>query len=300
MPIQTPIRGLRSFCVASKCLSFKHAAAQLFLTPSAVSHQIKQLEEQLGFVLFKRGTRSIELTSSGKQFYQSIQPIIHQLESTISEFTHNQQNKTIVISLPEFFASELFIPRLSEWSEQNPDINLQLETVKSGSKPSQVADLSIVLANGKPNASIVHELFPVRYAPACNKKLYKKLKNIGFSALRNTPLILHRSRPWSWHQWADKVNIDDFDPKQIIQFDSMFGVARAAQQGMGIALVPLPISKTWFSEQLLVKLFDDELNTNDRYYLIQHENMESKTELTLFANWVKETFVDSSSSSLML
>jgi LysR family glycine cleavage system transcriptional activator len=278
--------------VASKCLSFKHAAAQLFLTPSAVSHQIKQLEEQLGFVLFKRGTRSIELTSSGKQFYQSIQPIIHQLESTISEFTHNQQNKTIIISLPEFFASELFIPQLSEWSEKNPEINLQLETIKSGSEPSQVADLSIVLANGKPNASIVHELFPVRYTPACNKKLYKKLKSMGVDALKNTPLILHRSRPWSWHQWADNVNIDDFDPKQIIQFDSMFGVVRAAQQGMGIALVPLPISKTWFSEELLVKLFDEELNTNDRYYLIQHENMENKTELTLFANWVKETFAN--------
>jgi LysR family glycine cleavage system transcriptional activator len=292
MPIQTPIRGLRSFCVASKCLSFKHAATQLFLTPSAVSHQIKQLEEQLGFVLFKRGTRSIELTSAGKQFYVSIQPIINQLESTISEFTHNQQNKTIVISLPEFFASEMFIPRLSEWSEKNPTINLQLETVKLGSSPSQLADLSIVLANGKPNASIVHELFPIRYAASCNKKLYKKLKNSGFNALKNTPLILHRSRPWSWHQWADNVDVDDFEPKQIIQFDSMFGVVRAAQQGMGIALVPLPLSKTWFSEQILAKLFDEELNTNDRYYLIQHENTENKVELTLFANWVKETFID--------
>ncbi len=292
MPIQTPIRGLRSFCVASKCLSFKHAAAQLFLTPSAVSHQIKQLEQQLGFVLFKRGTRSIDLTSAGKQFYMSIQPIINQLESTISEFTHNQQNKTIVISLPEFFASELFIPHLNEWSEKNPTINLQLETVKSGTEPSQLADLSIVLANGKPNASIVHELFPVRYAPSCNKKLYKKLKNSGYGALKNTPLILHRSRPWSWHQWADNVGVDDFEPKQIIQFDSMYGVVKAAQQGMGIALVPLPLSKAWFSEKLLAKLFDKELNTNDRYYLIQHENMEKKIELTLFANWVKETFID--------
>ncbi len=290
MAIQTPIRGLRSFCVAAKCLSFKHAAAQLFLTPSAVSHQIKQLESQLDLTLFKRGTRSIELTSAGKQFYQSIQPIIHQLESTISEFTNTQENKTIVISLPEFFASELFIPQLSEWSEQNPDINLQLETVKSGSEPSQIADLSIVLANGKPNASIVQELFPIRYAPACNKKLYKKLKNSGFKALQNTPLILHRARPWSWHQWADNIGIDDFDPKQIIQFDSMYGVVRAAQQGMGIALVPLPMSKTWFSEELLVKLFDEELNTNDRYYLIQHENMESKVELTVFADWVKKSF----------
>ncbi|AZQ86209.1 LysR family transcriptional regulator [Colwellia sp. Arc7-635] len=288
--MQTPIRGLRSFCVASKCLSFKHAASQLFLTPSAVSHQIKQLETQLGITLFKRGTRTIELTSAGKQFYQSIQPLIHQLESTISEFTKKQQNQTIVISLPEFFASELFVPRLSEWSESNPTINLQLETVKAGSEPSQSADLSIVLANGKPNAKIVQELFPIRYAPACNKRLYKKLKNTGFSALKTTPLILHRSRPWSWHQWADKNNVDDFDPKQIIQFDSMFGVARAAQQGMGIALVPLPMSKAWFSEQLLVKLFDEELNTNDKYFLIQHENMDNREELTLFASWVKETF----------
>ena len=290
MSIQTPIRGLRSFCVASKCLSFKHAASQLFLTPSAVSHQIKQLETQLGIVLFNRGTRTIELTSAGKQFYQSIQPIITQLESTITEFTQKQQNQTIVISLPEFFASELFIPRLSQWSEENPTINLQLETVKSGSEPSQSADLSIVLANGKPNAKIVEELFPIRYAPACNKKLYKKLKNSGFDALKTTPLILHRSRPWSWHQWADKNNIDDFDPKQIIQFDSMFGVARAAQQGMGIALVPLPMSKAWFSKELLVKLFDEELNTNDKYYLIQHENMDNHAELTLFAKWVKESF----------
>lgn len=290
MPIQTPIRGLRSFCVASKCLSFKHAAAQLFLTPSAVSHQIKQLETQLGIVLFNRGTRTIELTSAGKQFYQSIQPLINQLESTIDEFTQKQQNQTIVISLPEFFASELFIPRLSEWSQNNPTINLQLETVKSGSEPSRSADLSIVLANGKPNAKIVQELFPIRYAPACNKKLYKKLKNTSFSALKTTPLLLHRSRPWSWHQWADKNNVDDFDPKQIIQFDSMYAVVRAAQQGMGIALVPLPMSKAWFSEQLLVKLFDEELNTNDKYYLIQHENMDNNTKLKLFAQWVKETF----------
>lgn len=290
MSIQTPIRGLRSFCVAAKCLSFKHAASQLFITPSAVSHQIKQLESQLSITLFKRSTRSIELTSAGKQFYQSIHPIIHQLESTISEFTHKQQNKTIIISLPEFFASELFIPRLSEWSAINPDINLQLETIKAGNEHTQVADLSIVLASGKPNASIVHELFPIRYVPACNKALYKKLKSKGFSALSNTPLILHRSRPWSWHQWADNVGIEDFDPKQIIQFDSMFGVARAAQQGMGVALIPLPMSKTWFSEQFLIRLFDEELNTRDRYYLIQHENMENNEDLLRFANWVQQTF----------
>ena len=290
MPIQTPIRGLRSFCIAAKCLSFKHAASQLFLTPSAVSHQIKQLEEQLGISLFKRQTRSIELTSAGQQFYKSIQPLISELESTISDFTNSQQNKNIVISLPEFFASELFVPKLSDWAELNPHINLQLETVKSAANPTQATDLSIILANGKPNAKIAHELFPLKYVPACNQRLYAKLKDQGFDALKTTPLILHQSRPWAWHQWADRVGIPHFDPKQLLQLDSMFGVARAAQQGMGIALVPLPISQTWFNEGTLLRLFENELQTNDHYYLIQHEEAEARSEISLFASWVKETF----------
>lgn len=290
MAIQTPIRGLRSFCIAAKCLSFKHAASQLYLTPSAVSHQIKQLEEQLGISLFKRQTRSIELTSAGKKFYESIQPIISELESTIADFTDSQQNKNIVISLPEFFASELFVPKLSNWAELNPHINLQLETVKTSESSNANADLSVVLTNGKPNASIVHELFPLKYVPACNQRLYQKLKPLSYDALKSTPLILHRSRPWAWHQWAEMVGIDGFDPAQIIQLDTMFGVARAAQQGMGIALIPLPISQTWFNEELLFRLFETELHTKDRYYLVQHESTDSNNDLNMFASWVQKNF----------
>jgi len=290
MPIQTPIRGLRSFCVAAKCLSFKHAASQLYLTPSAVSHQIKQLEQQLGIDLFERQTRAIVLTSAGKRFYQSIHPIIRQLETTIGEFTNIQQNRTITINLPEFFASELFVPKLSIWAEQNPTINLQLETVKSAKELPKATDLSIVLASSAPSNGISHKLFPIRYVPACNKKLYKKWKSTGFAALNTVPLILHQVRPWAWHQWAEQCHFNNFDPKQIIQLDSMFGVARAAQQGMGIALVPVPIAKTWFSEQLLIKLFEDELITRDSYYLVQHQGDTEQPEISNFASWVIETF----------
>jgi len=290
MAIQTPIRGIRSFCVAAKCLSFKHAASQLFLTPSAVSHQIKSLEEQLGIQLFKRQTRAIELTNAGNQFYQAIQPIISNLESTITDFTDKQQNKTISISLPEFFASELFVPKLGEWSNSNPNINLQLETVKSREQITKPTNLSIVLASDKPHQGIAQELFPMRYVPACNKKIYKKWALSSYDALSSVPLILHQSRPWAWHQWADQFNVPNFDPKQIIQFDSMFGVARAAQQGMGIALVPLPISRAWFSEQLLVKLFENELKTKDKYYLVEHSRSDNEADTSKFAQWVVKTF----------
>jgi LysR family glycine cleavage system transcriptional activator len=285
-----PIRGLRSFCIAAQCLSFKKAAARLYLTPSAVSHQVKQLEEQLGFALFERKTRSIELTQVGKQFYKSVWPIVSELESTISEFTQSKENITLTISMPEFFASELFVPRLNEWAELHTEINLQLETVKPGQLPSKPSDLSVVLSNGIPVASVVHDLFPLRYVPACNQAIAEKWDKRGNEALNSVPLILHEARPWAWHQWADRAMIDNFDPRQIIQLDSMFAVARAAQKGMGIALIPMPISTSWFEDELLFKLFDHELETNDRYFLVQNEDVQHQHALATFVNWVKKTY----------
>ncbi|MBH0075359.1 LysR family transcriptional regulator [Pseudoalteromonas sp. SWYJ118] len=288
--MQTPIRGLRSFCFAARSLSFKHAANELYLTPSAVSHQIKQLEEQLGIELFQRKTRSISLTTAGKNFFDAVSPIITMLEGTINEFSQMQQNTNLTITLPEFFASELLMPKLSEWTSEHPNINLQMDTLKTRKELTRHSDLSIVLSSGKPTEGLATELFNLEYIPACNKKLLVQWKDDHRQALNQVPLILHKARPWAWHQWAEKAGIDDFSPSQIIQIDSMFGVARAAQQGMGIALIPLPISQSWLDEQWLYKLFEQPLTTKDKYYLVQHESSTPNHPLDLFAKWVVNTF----------
>ena len=290
MSVQTPIRGLRSFCIAAKCLSFKHAAKQLHITPSAVSHQIRLLEEQLNKQLFRRQTRAIELTKDGLNFYQAISPLIQQLESTIVEFSEESKQAGISISLPEFFSSELFVPKLNEWSAQYPNINLQLETVKSKAEHTKETDLSIVLSGSKPTDALMYEFFPISYIPACSPELYKELKPYGKDAILNAPLILHQSRPWSWHQWASENDVDDFDPKRIVQVDSMFSVARAAQQGLGIALIPMPISQSWFDEGVIAPLFEQRLVTRDKYYLIQHDWHASREELDLFVQWMLKAF----------
>ncbi|GAA66189.1 LysR family transcriptional regulator [Pseudoalteromonas sp. BSi20429] len=288
--MQTPIRGLRSFCFAARSLSFKHAANELYLTPSAVSHQIKQLEEQLGIELFQRKTRSISLTTAGKNFFDAVSPIITMLEGTINEFSQMQQNTNLTITLPEFFASELLMPKLSEWTSEHPNINLQMDTLKTRKELTRHSDLSIVLSSGKPTEGLATELFNLEYIPACNKKLLDQWRDDHRQALNQVPLILHKARPWAWHQWAEKAGIDDFSPSQIIQIDSMFGVARAAQQGMGIALIPLPISQSWLDEQWLYKLFEQPLTTKDKYYLVQHESSAPNHPLDLFAKWVVNTF----------
>lgn len=290
MPIQTPIRGLRSFCVAAQCLSFKQAASQLFITPSAVSHQIKQLEEQLGVVLFERQTRAIQLTQLGQQFFKAIHPIISELESTINDFSDSKENLTISIGLPEFFASELFVPRLSEWAKKNPDINLQLNTVKPEQKPEKVSDISIVLSNNVPEESRVHQLFPLEYVLCCSPENFKKWNRKGLKAVRELPLIVNQSRMWMWQNWAEQNQLVDFDPKQFIRLDSTYSVARAAQQGAGLALLPMPISKAWFDDGLLVRIFDQVLVTKDHYYLVQHENVKNQPALLTLQNWIKSCF----------
>lgn len=290
MSVQTPIRGLRSFCIAAKCLSFKHAAKQLHITPSAVSHQIRLLEEQLQKQLFRRQTRAIELTAEGQTFYQAVAPIIEQLESTIEHFSQSQEQATISISLPEFFASELFVPKLNQWSQQHPEINLQLETIKGGQEASKSTDLSVVLSSTRPSDALMYELFPISYMPACSPELFYKLKPLGKDALKEAPLILHQARPWAWHQWAEENDVANFDPKRIVQVDNMFSVARAAQQGLGIALIPLPISQSWFDEGVIYPLFEKQLFTRDKYYLIQHDWHASRDELNLFVQWMLTAF----------
>ncbi|WP_299269347.1 LysR substrate-binding domain-containing protein [uncultured Psychrosphaera sp.] len=290
MAVQTPIRGLRSFCVAAKCLSFKHAAAQLYLTPSAISHQIRLLEQQIDKQLFLRQTRAIELTEDGKLFYKKVAPIIEQLESTITEFTNSGSLSTISITLPEFFSSEVFVPRLNEWSDKHPNINLQLETVKNRTQSSKETNLSIVLASTKPADAIVYELFPISYMPACSPDLFTKLKPFGKDALNQAPLIVHQSRPWAWHQWAEENDIENFSPKRIVQVDSMFSVARAAQQGIGVALIPLPLSQNWFDEGVIYPLFEQQLKTRDKYYLIQHDWHASREDLDIFVQWLLSEF----------
>ncbi|WP_333606873.1 LysR substrate-binding domain-containing protein [Arsukibacterium sp.] len=290
MSIQTPLRGLRCFCVAAECLSFKDTAQQLYLTPSAVSHQIKQLEDNLNLALFERKTRAIVLTEAGKRFYQQVQPLLAQLADTIAQFSQAERVQEVSISMPEFFASELFVPKLIGWSAQYPNINLKLETVKSRRDSPKFTDLSIILSGKKPDETQAYDLFPISYVPACNPELFAKIHGKSYRALEKTPLILHQARPHAWHQWAEHVGYHQFQPKQIIQLDSMFSVARAAQQGLGVALIPLPISQSWFSSGSLVRLFEQELLSRDRYYLVKHDDDGNRPEIQLLIDWVLRSF----------
>src|SRR5574338_305886 len=170
-----PLRLLRAFCLAARHSSFKRAADRLALTPSAVSHQVKELEELLGVVLFERRTRAVVLTAVGRQLLEDLEPALEAVAAAVARTMRTgSARRKLTVVMPPFFASELFAPRLPDFNERHPDIDLQVHT--SDPRPDQhsgYSDLSVILAAAEPDAPGLEavRLLPLQLVPVASPKV---------------------------------------------------------------------------------------------------------------------------------
>ncbi len=285
------LRGLRTFCLAAQYLSFKKTADKLCLTASAVSHQIGDLEAELGIKLFARETRAISLTDKGAQFYNEIQPYLQAIDEAATRVHENASRIPLLVQMPEFFASELLMPLISKFSDQHEDIDLKIESMAIGDESNPLADINIVLTRNEPKAAKVEKLFPIRYIPACSRKLHNEWARKGYSsidAINVSTILLHKARPHAWSNWARHAGVNNMKPKQIIFVDSMFALARAAERSAGIALVPMPVSKAWFDSGALVPLHNTDLVTDDYYWIALSESSKNLSAAEVFLKWIAQ------------
>jgi LysR family transcriptional regulator, glycine cleavage system transcriptional activator len=286
-----PLRNLRAFCIAAHHCSFKVAADELFLTPSAVSHQMKELEDALGVRLFERKTRALELTTAGHTLRDEVAPLLDALDRSLAQFTRRNRRKSLRVMLPPFFASELFVPRLATFCEAHPDIDIQIDT--SDPHPTMhppTSDVSIIFGESPPPGVKAAKLFSLKLAAVCAKEHAADVVRLGREVFRETALIVHRPRPFAWTSWAQEVGLEAPEPKNIIELDSMFAVVRAAERGIGVALVPTALCGAWFDTGALVRIFSIELATPDTYYLVTRPKDAEKPEVTALTEWALEEF----------
>ncbi|MEM8814251.1 MAG: LysR substrate-binding domain-containing protein [Pseudomonadota bacterium] len=284
------LRGLRTFCIAARYESFRLAAEELFVTASAVSHQIKGLEQDLGLLLFDRNSRSLSLTEVGRSLFEDTQPLIQQLDSVVASHSGSPRS-TLRISVQPFFASELFVPQLSEFSEKHPDIDLQVDTSdESSEKIPAKADVSIRLFRSPPPAANADLLFPLRLIPAGSLAFYDSVVVKRKKIVSKFPIIVHDTRPKAWQQWSKKAGIQIPKDTKVIRLDSMIAVARAAERGLGAALIPVPLSNAWFDSGSLVPLFERELIVEGGYYVICKEDRADDENVRVLREWVLEKF----------
>ena len=286
---RTSLRGLRTFCVAARYESFKTAADELFITSSAVSQQIKNLEEELGLQLFERGSREISLTEVGNALFESLSPIVDQLDEIVADFKKAGRRKSIRISVQPFFASEYFVPRLSEFTSRHPEIDIQVGTSDEASEKLPTdADLAIRLFRQPPPGAQADLLFPLRMVPAGSASFKKSIKIKDRQIVSDFPLIVHATRPKAWDEWSRSSGIALPEDAKITRLDSMIAVVRAAEQGIGAALVPVPMADQWFRQRTIVRLFDEEVVADVSYFLVSPKDKVENTAVETLRAWILE------------
>ncbi len=268
-PSKVSIRGLRTFCAAAQQASFREAGDMLFITASAVSHQIKSLEEGLGGPVFVRAGRTITLTPLGQSLYNDIRPLIEQMDTVVSRHQHDASRTMLRVSVQPFFASELLVPRLREFSAMHPDIDLQIGTSdESSDKHPPEADLSIRLFESPPPSLACDRLFPLRLVPAGSPEFASQIKVKKGVIQTEFPIIVHETQADAWQNWSTASGIALPEGTRTIRLDSMIAVARAAEEGVGAALMPVPLGQRWFESGSLVRLFDQEWVAEVSYFLV--------------------------------
>lgn len=284
------LRGLRTFCAAARHESFTLAADELFITASAVSHQIKNLERELGQPLFERSTRSLALTDTGRAMYLETCPLMRQLDEAVQRFRAGNVRRSLRVSVQPFFASELFVPRLSEFTEMHPELDLTVDTSdeKSEQLPAN-ADIGIRLFRSPP--ANAQRMFPLRLVPVSSPEFKQDLVvEKGKRIVSRFPIIVHDTRASAWTEWSRVSGIRLPEDASAIRLDSMIAVARAAQKGLGAALVPAALSQSWIESGSLVPLFEQELLSDDAYYLISRDDKSDDPDVRVLRDWVLQNF----------
>ncbi len=285
------LRGLRTFCIVAQRGSFRRAAEDLFLTPSAISHQIKSLESELDIKLFDRSARELQLTEAGSTLLRESSPLIRQIDQVASRFQARYGQRQLRVTVQPFFATELLVPRLSSFISENSEIAINIDTEdQSAEKHPTRADVSIRLFRRTPKDLDVDELFWLSLVPACSPALAKRLPDNEQAFMQELPLLVHSKRPNAWRDWASSIGVANVDLSNAIRLETMISVARAAEQGLGVALVPLPLSESWFRSGKLVRLSEHELKTDDRYLMVGRKEDGQRTEVRAFRRWILQEF----------
>ena len=283
-----PLNSLRAFDQAAHYLSFKQAAQALGLTPSAVSHQIRSLEEALGMPLFRRHTRAIELTPEGEHFWIDVRRAFDLLEESADRVRRRNEDRLLRVSALPFFTSVCLIPGLSEFQRANPDIDLSIETtnrlVDFDREPVDIAIRNLPHAQ---NGLIARKLIDIFPAPLCAPQLLR-----GAHPLRQPQDLAHHklihvsARPNAWRDWLKGIGLGDLQVSGDLWFDTVPAALQAAAAGHGVTLAMAPL--VWAADiaRQLAQPFDVNGPSTSAYYLVHRPEDEAKPKIKAFKKWI--------------
>lgn len=281
------IHNLVALIAVAREKSFTEAAAGLNLTQSAISRQIKELEEFLGKTLLVRNPREVALTAAGAAYVAALTPLLEQIDSATRHAMHESGRITqITVSSQSSFGVLWLMPRLDAFQKACPDIEIHVQTHLGEPDLSQPgADMYIVTSKKEVAGWNVDWLLQCGGYPVCSPRLLNEGCS-GADALRRLPLLNQRATPDTWRQYFELLQIGKVPAHQGPVYALLTMGLQAAISGMGIAMLPEFVSEDTLAAGHLVKVIDQRLNRIERYGLYIPSAMTAQTSVRLFRDWL--------------
>src|SRR5438067_1570272 len=286
---------LTGFEAAARHLSFTKAGEELFLTQSAVSRQIKELEAQLGVALFHRRHRALVLTDAGQQFYAAAAQVITTMRTATERLrAQSGGRRPLAVTTTASFAALWLIPRLAGFTRTHPDVDVRI-TADTRVQDLERDGLDLAIRHGSaslagPNAV---RLFGERVFPVCSPKLLKKNPLRQPADLKNHCLLQYDDpdarHPWlHWKTWLEVARIPDLRPAGTLSFSGYEQIIPAAVAGHGVALGRSPLVKDLLEDKQLVAPFSSSADPARAYYAIVSKSAAGRPEVGDFVAWLKQ------------
>lgn len=291
------ISALRAFELAARLGSFKQAADELGLSASAVSHQIRALEKELGEALFERQSNGIILTEPARTYLKTVRSAFDQLEKGTATIQRRQGGRPLQISLLTTLSTMWLIPELSSFQQKYSAINIELNDspVLVDFKKSQRFDAAIRYDfNGDARWAdlVVHPLVDEYIFPVCSPDFLKQYPEVVDLNWNDQHFLLVNSRhPDEWDRWCDAAG-SDFRLKQHSNstvMDTSAMTLMAARNGLGIALARTPFVDQMMKNMELVRIHRAVQYRGTRHYLVYPTDNANDPSLINFRDWLTET-----------
>jgi LysR family transcriptional regulator, glycine cleavage system transcriptional activator len=283
-----PSGALIAFERAAARLSFRRAAQDLSLTPSAVSHQIRGLEEQFGVRLFARAGRSVRLTTIGEAFLRSVSQALLILEDAGRELIEgsNEKKHELRVSALPFFTHTVIIPALASFQQKHSDINLRFEATNRYAD-FDANEVDVAIRYGRENTAglRLEPLIDVRLVPVCSPRIAKLLRSP--SDLAQHALIGVSAQPNSWRSWLDAAGLRNIQGARVLSFDSVMSALAAAEHSLGVTLAmhPLITARAGYGKALIVP-FDVPVQSSQQFYFVCRPEQAGDRPVLAFKQWL--------------
>lgn len=284
-----PLASLRAFEAAARLESFKRAAAELGVTPTAISHQIRQLEAGFGIALFERQTRKVMLTAEGRALYPALRQAFDQMAAAVAAVRRPAARRSVTLSATVAFTAKLLVPRAASFRERHPGWDLRLHASDDPvDLPAGEADAAIRYGLGPYPGLTALPLFTDAFAPVCSPHLGlqrpEELLQAALIHFEWGPHGTKLSMP-SWRAWARQAGLDRLDAEAGISFNDESSAIQAAIAGQGAALLSTALVAAELASGALIQPFGPVL-AGLRYDFVYPSSAEARPEVALLRDWV--------------